>query len=136
MFFTSWSYFIEFLLRFKLLFTVLKNSNYFLWYDQSKSGCITGSLWKGKTKTEKLDYFIQNLSHPTFLKQPFSNFHSLIFIQSQKKLHVKFKKIVSKNTFFFWKKRLFKNFIHKTFIFYNYRNSYITVFCYNTNNRS
>ena len=34
--------FIEFLLSFKLLFTVLKNSNYFLKYDRLKSGRITG----------------------------------------------------------------------------------------------
>ena len=26
--------------------------------NQSKSGHITGSLWKGKTKTAKKDYFI------------------------------------------------------------------------------
>ena len=51
MFFTSWFYFIEFLLSFKLLFTVFKNSNYFLRYDRSKSGCITGFLWEAQSKT-------------------------------------------------------------------------------------
>ena len=60
---------------------VLKNSNYFFRYDQSKSDRITGSLWEGKTKTAEKDYFIQNLSPPTFFKQSSSNFHSLIFIQ-------------------------------------------------------
>ena len=50
-------------------------------YDQSKLGRITGSLWEGKTKTGKKNYFIQNLPPPTFFKQSSSNFHSLIFIQ-------------------------------------------------------
>ena len=36
---------------FKLLFTVLKNSNYFLRYDRSKSGCITGFLQEAQSKT-------------------------------------------------------------------------------------
>ena len=49
---------VEFLLSFKLLFKVLKSSNYFLKYDWSKSGSITGSLWEGKIKTAKKDYFI------------------------------------------------------------------------------
>ena len=31
---------------------------YFLRYEQSKLGRITGSLWEGKTKTAKKDYFI------------------------------------------------------------------------------
>ena len=34
--------YFEFLLSFKLLFTALKNLNYFLRYDWSKLGCITG----------------------------------------------------------------------------------------------
>ena len=58
MFFTSRSDFIEFFLSFKMLFTVLENSNYFLSYDQLKSGRIIGALWEGKTKTAKKDYFI------------------------------------------------------------------------------
>ena len=45
-------------LRFKMLFIVLKNSYYFFRYDQSKSGRIIGSLWEGKTKIGKKDYFI------------------------------------------------------------------------------
>ena len=51
-------FFIKFLLSFKMLFTVLKNSNYFLRYDQSKSSRTTGSLWEGETKTAKKEYFI------------------------------------------------------------------------------
>ena len=34
----------------------LKNLNYFLRCDQSKSGLKIGSLWEGKTKTVKKDY--------------------------------------------------------------------------------
>ena len=58
MFFTGWSYFIELFLSFKMPFMVLKNLNYFLRYDQSKSSGIIESLWEGKTKTAKKDYFI------------------------------------------------------------------------------
>ena len=53
MFFTSWSYFIKFLLSFKMLFTVLKKLYYFVRYDQSKSDRLTGSLWERETKTAK-----------------------------------------------------------------------------------
>ena len=36
----------------------LRKFKLFLRYDQSKSGHIIGSLWEGKTKTAKKDYFI------------------------------------------------------------------------------
>ena len=68
MFFTSWSYFIEFLLSFKLLFTVLKNSYYLLKYDRSKSEATTGYLWEAQTKTAKKDYFTKILSSPRFFE--------------------------------------------------------------------
>ena len=37
--------------KLQVVFYRLKNFKLFLRYDQSKSGRITGSLWKGKTKT-------------------------------------------------------------------------------------
>ena len=54
MFSTSLSNFIEFLPSFKMLFTVLLNSNYFLRNDRSKLGHITGFLWEAQSKTAKI----------------------------------------------------------------------------------
>ena len=67
--------------KLQIAFDCFKISNYFLRYDRSNLGHLTGSLWEEKTKTVKLDYFILNLSLPTFFKQSFSSFYSLIFIQ-------------------------------------------------------
>ena len=53
MFYTSWSYFKEFLTSFKLLFTVLKNSNNFLRYDKSNFDLQQVIYGKGKLKRQK-----------------------------------------------------------------------------------
>ena len=81
--FTCWSYFIEFLLRLKLLFTVLKN--YFLRYDQPKLGRIAGSLWEGKTKTANKKLF--HLKHTSSYI-----FHAIFFNLSQSNLYTITKK--------------------------------------------
>ena len=87
-------------------------------YDQSKLGRITGSLWEGKTKTGKKNYFIQNLPPPTFFKQSSLNFYSLIFVQKQKKKReVGFSKILSKNNIFLKKLDFFFNFLIKLLFF-------------------
>merc|ERR1712240_47002 len=44
----------SFKISFKLFFTALKNSNYFLRYDRSKLGRITGSLWEAQSKTANI----------------------------------------------------------------------------------
>ena len=98
MFFTSWSYFVEFL---KLLFTVLKNSNYFLRYDWSKSGHITGEIpyGMGKLKRWKTLFHLKSIFYifqAIFLKFSQSNFYTIT-----KKRNLGFLKFKEKRLLFF-----------------------------------
>ena len=79
MFFTSCSYFIKSLLRFKLLFTISKTFK-FVFEIWSKLGHMIGYSWKGKTILFKM-YLLLN-----FFKRTSSNFYRLIFMQNIKKI--------------------------------------------------
>ena len=49
--------FYKVFIKLQVAFYRFKEFNFFLRYDQSKSDCITGSLWEGETKAAKKRVF-------------------------------------------------------------------------------
>ena len=70
--------FLQVDLSYQIIFTAYYILKWFLTYQGSKSETSIGSLWKAQTKKALKDYFIENISLLTVLKQYSSNFHSVI----------------------------------------------------------
>ena len=113
MFFTSWSYFTEFLLRFKMLF--IKKLDCVSRYDQSKSGRIIDPYGKGKLKWQKWLFHLKSISsfifQAIFFKLSQSNLYTIT-----KNFMLDLKKKLGISTFF-WRKKMLLNFCHKFYFF-------------------